>query len=300
MTKISTLYQKNNYRNLLIPQIKLYYVNSLITIYKNLSIEVYGLTERLFIQVVRRSSTLIAGTIQPLLWLFLFGALFEKLPINALKSDINYGDFLNSGVIIFTAFSSALNAGLSIVFDREFGFLNRLLVYPLTSRLSILISSLIFVNIISLFQSICLICVTSIKNNQIINLKNLLFVILIVLFITIIVSLISLTLAFILPGHIELLAFILITNLPVLFCSTALAPLDFMPIWLKIIASSNPLTYAIEALRLIILDQDWFLGSYLFNSYFGNIKLINALFLLIKLDLLSILMTFLFFIYKYK
>ena len=42
--------------------------------------ETWALTRRLFIQLVRRPSTLVAGILQPLIWLFLFGALFSKAP----------------------------------------------------------------------------------------------------------------------------------------------------------------------------------------------------------------------------
>ena len=42
--------------------------------------ETFALTKRLFIQLKRRPSTLLAGILQPIIWLFLFGALFSKAP----------------------------------------------------------------------------------------------------------------------------------------------------------------------------------------------------------------------------
>ena len=59
----------------------------------------------------------------------------------------------------------------------------------------------------------------------------------------------SLGLAFALPGHIELIAVIFVANLPLLFASTALAPISFMPTWLGWLAALNPLTFAIEPIR---------------------------------------------------
>ena len=59
----------------------------------------------------------------------------------------------------------------------------------------------------------------------------------------------SLGLAFALPGHIELIAVIFVANLPLLFASTALAPISFMPSWLGWLAALNPLTFAIEPIR---------------------------------------------------
>jgi ABC-2 type transport system permease protein len=63
------------------------------------------------------------------------------------------------------------------------------------------------------------------------------------------VTALSLGLSFALPGHVELLAITLLVNLPLLFTSTALAPLNAMPNWLRWVASLNPLSWAIEPIR---------------------------------------------------
>ncbi|MFM7372918.1 MAG: ABC transporter permease, partial [Sphaerospermopsis kisseleviana] len=81
--------------------------------------ETLALTRRLFIQLQRRPSTLAAGIIQPVMWLVLFGALFQNAPQGLFGSTTNYGQFLAAGVIVFTAFAGALNAGLPVMFDRE-------------------------------------------------------------------------------------------------------------------------------------------------------------------------------------
>jgi len=85
--------------------------------------ETFALTKRLFIQLKRRPSTLVAGILQPIIWLFLFGALFSNAPKDFLPGVDSYGNFLGAGLIVFTAFSGALNSGLPLMFDREFGFL---------------------------------------------------------------------------------------------------------------------------------------------------------------------------------
>lgn len=117
--------------------------------------ETFALTKRLFIQLKRRPSTLLAGILQPIIWLFLFGALFSKAPEGFLPGIESYGNFLGAGLIVFTAFSGALNSGLPLMFDREFGFLNRLLVAPLTSRLSIVLSSFFLHNNPELCSEYC-------------------------------------------------------------------------------------------------------------------------------------------------
>jgi ABC-2 type transport system permease protein len=65
-----------------------------------------ALTRRLFVQLARRPSTLVAGVLQPLIWLILFGALFAKAPAGLLPDGMSYGRFLGAGVIVFTGIQS--------------------------------------------------------------------------------------------------------------------------------------------------------------------------------------------------
>ncbi len=59
--------------------------------------ETIALTRRLFIQLQRRPSTLIAGIVQPLMWLILFGALFQNAPQGLFGDDVRYGQFWEQG-----------------------------------------------------------------------------------------------------------------------------------------------------------------------------------------------------------
>jgi ABC-2 type transport system permease protein len=214
-----------------------------------ISQETLALTKRLFLQLQRRPSTLVAGVLQPLIWLVLFGALFAKAPAGLLPGGISYGRFLGAGVIVFTAFSAALNAGLPVMFDREFGFLNRLLVAPLRSRSSIVLASVLYITSLSLVQSLAIMATAALLGYGWPGGVGLLLVLITLLLLVFAVTALSLGLAFALPGHIELIAVIFVANLPLLFASTALAPLSFMPSWLGWLASLNPLTFAIEPIR---------------------------------------------------
>jgi len=220
-----------------------------------ISQETLALTKRLFLQLQRRPSSLVAGVLQPLIWLVLFGALFAKAPAGLLPGGISYGRFLGAGVIVFTAFSAALNAGLPVMFDREFGFLNRLLVAPLRSRSSIVLASVLYITSLSLVQSLAIMATAALLGYGWPGGVGLLLVLITLLLLVFAVTAMSLGLAFALPGHIELIAVIFVANLPLLFASTALAPLSFMPSWLGWLASLNPLTFAIEPIRAAYAGQ---------------------------------------------
>ena len=233
--------------------------------------EISALTWRLFIQLIRRPSTLFAGILQPLIWLLLFAALFSNAPIDFLPGSSSYGEFLGAGLIVFTAFSGALNAGLPVMFDREFGFLNRLLVAPLSSRNSIVISSVIYITTISLLQSLAIMATSALLGYGWPSLGGFRLIAVTLLLLVFAITGVSLGLAFVLPGHIELIAIIFIANLPLLFASTALAPLSFMPLWLGWIASINPLTFAIEPIRMAY-HNSVDLRSVLINAPYGEVN----------------------------
>jgi ABC-2 type transport system permease protein len=215
--------------------------------------------------------------------LILFGALFQNAPQGLFGDRVSYGQFLGAGVIVFTAFGGALNAGLPVMFDREFGFLNRLLVAPLASRFSIVAASAIFITTLSLIQTAAIIAMGAFLGSGLPDPVGLGLVALIVLLLVVAVTALSLGLAFALPGHIELLAVIFVTNLPLLFASTALVPLSFMPQWLQVVATLNPLSYAIEPIRYLYLHSDWSFGSVIMQAPFGNVTLGAALLILIGL-----------------
>ncbi|WP_414578276.1 ABC transporter permease [Anabaena sp. CCY 9402-a] len=251
--------------------------------------ETLALTRRLFIQLQRRPSSLLASIVQPVMWLVLFGALFQNAPKGLFGSTTNYGQFLAAGIIVFTAFAGALNAGLPVMFDREFGFLNRLLVAPLASRFSIVFASAIFIISQSLLQAAVIIGAAAFLGAGLPDAMGLSAIALIVFLLALGVTAISLGLAFALPGHIELIAVIFVTNLPLLFASTALAPLSFMPKWLQVIATLNPLSYAIEPIRYLYTHSTWGLSSLVMQAPWGDVTFGGALLILFGFALVALL-----------
>jgi ABC-2 type transport system permease protein len=251
--------------------------------------ETLALTKRLFIQLQRRPSTLVAGIIQPIMWLLLFGGLFQNAPIGMLGNDLSYGQFLGAGIIVFTAFVGALNAGLPVMFDREFGFLNRLLVAPLASRYSIVAASAIYIVALSLIQTAAIIAVSALMGAGLPGIAGLGVIAAIILMLVLGVTAISLGFTFALPGHIELIAVIFVINLPLLFASTALAPLSFMPNWLQIVACLNPLTYAIEPIRYLYTHPQWDLTNIVLQTPWGAVSFGTALLILVGFTVVSLI-----------
>nr|YP_009396061.1 hypothetical protein [Dasya naccarioides]ARW65247.1 hypothetical protein [Dasya naccarioides] len=249
--------------------------------------EIKTLTKRLYTQTIRRPISIITNIIQPLIWLILFGALFKNAPIDLIQEyNIKYSQFLSYGIIAFTAFSSSLNAGLPIIFDREFGFLNRILISPLIDKNSLFSSLITYTFIINIIQIIIIITFSINVLNNLIKFDIIFFIINITTILIIHIATLSIGLSFIVPGHIEFLGFTLIINLPALFTSTALAPLNFMPYWLQAVALMNPLTYSIEIIRYISLNSKYKWENNIINTLLLKFSLQNSTLVLIITTLL--------------
>jgi ABC-2 type transport system permease protein len=172
------------------------------------------------------------------------------------------------------------------MFDREFGFLNRLLVAPLSSRYSIVASSTLYIVALTFIQTAVIVLASSLFGAGLPNLVGLLMIATIVLLIVLGVTALSLGLAFALPGHIELIAVIFVANLPLLFASTALAPMSFMADWLKVVVLLNPLTYAIEPIRHIYGHQNWNLTDIVLQTPWLSFNFVTVMAILLLFDLL--------------
>jgi len=116
------------------------------------------------------------------------------------------------------------------------------------------------------------------------SVSGILIVILVLSLLIFAVTALSLSLAFSLPGHIELIAVIFVSNLPLLFASTALAPLSFMPTWLSWLASINPLTFAIEPIRASYSNDFRFTDTVL-NAPYGSLNSFSCIAVLASIAL---------------
>ncbi|MCY3653808.1 MAG: ABC transporter permease, partial [Cyanobacteria bacterium MAG IRC1_bin_28] len=113
------------------------------------------------------------------------------------------------------------------------------------------LASVLYITSLSGVQSLAIMATAAAMGNGWPGASGLVVVAVVLLLLVLAVTALSLGLAFALPGHIELLAVIFVANLPLLFASTALAPLSFMPPWLAWLAALNPLSFAIEPIRAV-------------------------------------------------
>lgn len=203
-----------------------------------------------------RTRTRIFGTIgQPILFLLALGyglgGVFER------AGQGNYLQFLVPGIILQTLLFSGVYWGIQILFDKRFGFLKEMLVAPVP-RVKVLLGNALGGTTISIIQAIILFIVAVIFGFRPEN-----WALLPVAFLIVIA--LSLTLASFGAGLASMVedfqGFQAINNFlifPLFFLSSALYPLTNVPDILRILASVNPLSYAVDALRWAFINQTHF------------------------------------------
>jgi ABC-2 type transport system permease protein len=208
------------------------------------------LTVRWLWRLRRDKPELAASLIQPVVWLILFGNLFTNVVFVAQTS---YVAFMTAGVVVMTVFNETLGGGVEILFDKESGVLQRLMATPIPTS-SIVASRLSFVLIISCAQSLIILALAQVLG---VGLASGFLGLILILAVGVVFGVgimsASLALAFGLRGHEQFFSITSLISLPLLFISSALVPESAMPAWLREAAMLNPLTYAIDGTRQLIL-----------------------------------------------
>jgi ABC-2 type transport system permease protein len=217
--------------------------------------ETRALTRRWVLRQKREMGSLILGLIQPLMWMLLFGNMFGQVAgwrPQAFGTD-RYLDFQCAGMIAFTILGNAMMGAVPLLFDRENGFLDKLLATPM-SRAALLISRFAYVVAFSLAQSVLILAVALAMGVTIQGgVKGVILIFMAGALLCFGFTLVSIALVFILPGHAAFFAATTFLMTPILFLSDALMPLAAMPPALQWLALANPLTHAIALMRPAVI-----------------------------------------------
>nr|MDO8098628.1 ABC transporter permease [Candidatus Njordarchaeota archaeon] len=190
----------------------------------------------------------ISSFVQPALWLLIFGS---AMRFPSAELPIPYQQFIYPGIIAQTILFTSMFMGISVIWDREFGFLKEILVAPI-SRGSIFIGKMLGNSTDALIQG-----VITFMLGFIIQVPIDLLVFLIALPIMVMVTFglvcIGLTMASSMTSFESFGVIQSFVTLPIFFTSGALFSLSSAPAWLQAVTYFNPMTYGVDALRTIIL-----------------------------------------------
>lgn len=214
---------------------------------------VWMVTTRELIRLKRAPSRVIAGLAQPLLFLFVMGAGMSRLISTRAAAGIDYQKFLFPGILSMSILTSALFSAVSIVWDREFGFLREMLVAPV-SRAGLVIGKAVGGGTVAVAQGLILIIAAPIIG---VHLDPLRVVGLLVALLLLAFSITSF--GIVLSSRMQRMeSFQMLMALvmqPMIFLSGAVFPLRSLPTWLTVITRANPATYGVDLVRRVVLEQ---------------------------------------------
>lgn len=195
---------------------------------------------------LRAKARIISMIMMPFLWLAIIGGGLGGAVI--LPGYESYTDFLAPGVIGMAVLFSATMSGISVLWDKQFGFMKEILVAPV-SRISIMLGKTLGGSTISIIQGLLILLVAGLIGAK---MPEPAWFFLVLLFMIVLgLGFVGLGLA--VASKIEdPIAFPLVMNfilMPLIFTSGAFFPLSLAPEWLKSIAYINPVSYGVDGIR---------------------------------------------------
>jgi len=204
---------------------------------------------------LRAKARIISTIVMPFLWLAILGMGLGA--VTQIPGVGNYIDFLAPGIVAMAILFNATMTGVSVLWDRQFGFLKEILVAPV-SRISIMLGKTFGGTTTSIIQGIMLLFVAGLIGAKMPDPAGFLLVLLFMILLAI--GFVGLGLA-IASRITDPVAFPLVINfliMPLFFLSGAIFPLGMAPGWLKAIAYIDPVAYGVDGLRGVIIGVSEF------------------------------------------
>jgi ABC-2 type transport system permease protein len=216
--------------------------------------EVLALARRWFIMLRRERMSLVFSITQPAIWLLFFGAGLGRAIDTRVVGTASYLAFVLPGIIAFTVIGNGVSSAMPLLFDKEDGYLEKLMAMPI-SRSSVIVSRFLYQTVLLAGQVLLVLAVAFAMGVRLAaGPAGFVVLMLTVALLTLAVTAAFLALAYAVPGHGTFFAITGFASLPVLFISNAFVPFDAMPPWMAAIARVNPLSYAIGSMRILVLE----------------------------------------------
>ncbi len=233
------------------------------------SVDVWVTLKRWLKKAVRNASIVFEALLSPFIFLILFTQVFGKLaggPIQDLfGADINYITFLTPAIIIVTAMTVAIQSGTGLIQDMDSGMFEKILVSP-THRGAIFLGKALADVLRIAFQSAIVLVLGylllwigsggSVGPYIQTGLGGVLGIFAVVIVYSLWFTAFSIIIALVTQDIESASIWMYMTHYPLLFSSSAFLPISFLPEWMQVLATVNPVTYGVDALRALMLGQD--------------------------------------------
>ncbi|MCL5066922.1 MAG: ABC transporter permease [Thaumarchaeota archaeon] len=195
-------------------------------------------------------------TIQPLLWLLIFGEVFNAIRQLA-PPGYTYLQYLTPGVLAQSVLFVAIFYGITIVWERDMGLLTKLLSTP--ARISsVVLGKALAASVRGVFQAVVIFTLALIIGvNLRFDVLDVLGVFIVIVLFAMCFSSLSMLLASFFKTRDRMMGIGQAITMPLFFGSNAIYPTTIMPTWLQYVSKFNPLSYVVDAMRAMLLTGNY-------------------------------------------
>lgn len=214
---------------------------------------IWVIAYRELVRFVQDRPRMFSSFSMPVIFLIIFGAGFGRL-IGQMMPGVDYIQFMYPGILAMTVLMTSIMSGVSIVWDREFGFLKEVLVSPL-SRSGVLAGKAVGAAIIAIIQGTIMLVLAPIVNVPI-NLGTVLALLPLLLILSLALSGLGLLIGARMRSQQGFQIVMQLVIFPMMFLSGIFFPVSGVATWLEVLSKLNPVTYGIDAIRQVFLGTE--------------------------------------------
>jgi ABC-2 type transport system permease protein len=217
----------------------------------------FDMTRRQVMALLRQPWYVAVTLVQPVIWLLLFGALFESVSQIPGFDESSYQSYIAPGIVVMTALFSAGWSGMGMINDMDRGVMDRFLVSSV-NRSSLIIGPLAQAALSVAIQAVIIVGLALAVGADFSGVPGVVVLILVAVLLAASMGGLSNAVALTTRQEETLVGLVQFVVLPLTFLSAAFMQLDLIPGWMQEVAKFNPVNWAVEAGREAVSSGvDW-------------------------------------------
>jgi ABC-2 type transport system permease protein len=213
------------------------------------------------LKMMKDPTEILSRSLQPVLWLLLFGEAFSRMKTVPVAGG-DYMAFLTPGILAQSITFVSIFNGLSIIWERDMGLLQKILTTPI-ERSALVLGKMLASTLRSLCQLVVVLAVALCLGIHLQwGLERAAGLLVFVVLGSAFFSGLSMVIAAIVKTRDRMMGIGQLVTMPLFFASSALYPVSIRPGWLQLFAKANPMSYLVDGLRGLLLDPSYANGSW--------------------------------------
>ncbi|MFA9558979.1 ABC transporter permease [Evansella sp. AB-rgal1] len=220
---------------------------------------IIAIWQRDIIKFFRDRARLFGSFSMPILFLIIFGggmggSMEALLAGPGGDPNFNYIEFIFPGIVSMTLLMTSIFSSLSVIQDKEFGYMREILVSPI-SRVNIAIGNVLGSSTVALMQGLLMFVLVPFIGVRV-DFISILQLIPVMFLMACAFSSLGLLIASVLKSSQGFQLLVQVLVMPMIFLSGALFPINNMPDWMDFLVKINPVTYGVDLMKKIMVDVD--------------------------------------------